>query len=273
MSVNVIVPLLPMAAVRLAPTAMTVYPSASSGVPVLTTETTMLPVVAPGGGGGGGGAGGFGPADSPPPHTVSVNNAPQVQICRTTAPRIAAYTGKNAATTTKGTDTMMIVGLIIVSGALIYLFSRTNQRSLDERYGQLKALPPVAKDFTTPEGAILLLEDAYRRRDIEAAIAAKDFNTEAKLMLQKMPLNDQIDDALIEKTAQALMLSFRRTTTAQWPNFDDCESFFTKREPYAEKVVVVTEVCRFRDHRFSTQRLLVAETDGAWRVLNPLRGG
>jgi hypothetical protein len=164
-----------------------------------------------------------------------------------------------------------IVVLAVVAVGIAFAVRRSGkQRARDEAYAQLKALPPVLKDFKTPEGAILCLEDAYRRRDIEAAIAAKDFNTEAKLMLQKTGLKDHIDDELITKTAEALVASFRAHTTASWPDFEGLELFFTKREPHADKIVLITEMCRFLDGGFSEQQILVAETPQGWRVLNPV---
>ena len=133
---------------------------------------------------------------------------------------------------------------------------------------ELKSLPRFAKDFSTPEGALLCLEDAYRRRDIEAAVAAKDFRTEARLMLQETGWKDQITEDNISLTAEALMLSFRAHTTAKWPDFDGMESFFAARQPYDVKVVVITEVCRFPDGGFSKEYMLVSETPEGWRVLH-----
>ena len=166
----------------------------------------------------------------------------------------------------------IVIGILVVIAIVAFFAFRGSgtQQVRDEAYAQLKALPPIAKDFTTPEGAILCLEDAYRRRDIEAAIAAKDFKTEAKLMLQKTGFKDHIDDEIIAKTAEALTASFRTHTTAKWPDFEGLESFFTKREPHADKVVLVTEMCRFPDGGFSQQQMLVAETPQGWRVLNPV---
>src|ERR1041385_6021697 len=86
------------------------------------------------------------------------------------------------------------------------------QQAADEMHVELMALPEVRKDFTIPEGAILCLEDAYRRKDIEAAVAAKDFKTEARLMLQRGELKDVIDERLIEKTANILLASYRAHT-------------------------------------------------------------
>jgi hypothetical protein len=164
-----------------------------------------------------------------------------------------------------------IAVLVVVAVVIALVFRRSGtQQARDDTYAQLKALPVFGKDFTTPEGAILCLEEAYRRRDIEAAVAAKDFKTEARLMLQKTGFKDHIDDEMIAKTAEALVASFRAHTTAGWPNFEGLESFFTKREPHTDNVVLVTEICRFPDGGFSQQRILVAETPQGWRVLNPV---
>ncbi len=40
---------------------------------------------------------------------------------------------------------------------------------------ELRALPAVEKNFKTPEGAILCLEEAYRRQNIELACACRNF--------------------------------------------------------------------------------------------------
>ena len=90
---------------------------------------------------------------------------------------------------------------------------------------------------------------------------------------KKQPTLDEIYAELkalppVAKTAEALLLSFRTHTTADWPDFKGLESFFTKREPYSDKIVVITEVCRFPDHEFSTEHLLVTETANGWRVLH-----
>ena len=77
--------------------------------------------------------------------------------------------------------TALVILILLAVGAA--LFFTTRQKGIasadNETYAKLKAMPPVAKNFETPEGAILCLEDAYRRKDIEAAVAAKDFKIEA----------------------------------------------------------------------------------------------
>ncbi|MEK7380745.1 MAG: hypothetical protein AAB075_07025 [Gemmatimonadota bacterium] len=155
----------------------------------------------------------------------------------------------------------------VTIGSVIVFRHAGIRRAQQATYAQLKALPPVVMDFTTPEGAILSLEDAYRRRDIEAAVAAKDFSMEAKLMLRSLD-RTEVDDALVARTAEVLLASFRTATTAAWPDFEGLQCFLTKREPHADQVVRVTEVCRYPDGGFSEQQILVGPTARGWMVLN-----
>jgi hypothetical protein len=166
--------------------------------------------------------------------------------------------------------TIVVASMLLVAVGLFALRRPDAQQARDEVYAELKAQPPVAKDFSTPEGAILCLEEAYRRRDIEAAIAAKDFKIEARLLLKETGFKDHLDDEMVAETAEALVAAFRANTTVEWPDFEGLESFFTERQPHSDNVVVVTELCRFPDGGFSQQQILVAETPLGWRVLNPV---
>ena len=141
------------------------------------------------------------------------------------------------------------------------------QRALEELHIELMALPEVGKDFTTPEGAILCLEDAYRKKDIEAAVAARDFLSEARIVIEKSTLRAGISDENVALLAEVFEKAFRRETVSCWPAFDNLESFFPKRENIAEGIVSVTEVCRFPDGLVSLQKMLVGETPHGWRVL------
>ena len=68
----------------------------------------------------------------------------------------------------------------------------------------------IKKDFATPEGAILCLEDAYRAEDLEAAVACMDFRTQARLTLTEANWpKEEIDDHLLDQTAEMLESSFR----------------------------------------------------------------
>ena len=165
---------------------------------------------------------------------------------------------------------LIVLLAVIAVGALSMYRRSVVDRAKESVYAELKRLPPVSKDFSTPEGAILCLEDAYRRKDMDAAIAAKDFKTEARLMLERTRFKEHLDEEMVAKTSEALIASFRAHTSARCPDFDGLESFFLKREPHSEKVVIVTEECRFPDGLYSRQGILVAESAQGWRVLNPV---
>ncbi len=130
----------------------------------------------------------------------------------------------------------------------------------------------IRHDFSSPEGAILCLEDAYRSKDLAAAVACKDFKIEARLMLdkfEKLP-KEQIDDALVAQTAEVLELAYRKELKEEgFPDMTGVISTFPKKETFKEDVVIVTEVCHYPDSGTSQQKILVAKTANGWRVLNP----
>lgn len=127
-------------------------------------------------------------------------------------------------------------------------------------------------DFTTPEGAILKLEEAYRSKDIEAAVAAKDFVSEARVMLSRLNKGMDKDAEVLKETAEVLELSFRaEMKKSGFPDFTGLKSRFPSKEKLKdfEGIVAVTEVCTFPDGGTSRQKILVAKTAKGWRVLNP----
>jgi hypothetical protein len=157
-----------------------------------------------------------------------------------------------------------IVWLIPVASVLIPSFVGCGSRTED--------VTPL-RDFTTPEGAVLCLEDAYRACDIEAVIKCKDFRIEARLMLGKLQQDFSGDKEVLAKTAELLELSFRKELqTNGFPDFEGLECRFVNRAPYENQddIVIVTEICTFPDGGTSTQKILVANTESGWRVLNPI---
>lgn len=128
-------------------------------------------------------------------------------------------------------------------------------------------------DFSTPEGAILCLEDAYDAKDIEKAIACKDFETEARLMLEKMGKEGGFADhpAIREQAAKALKLSFIKLLQEEgFPDFKGVLRAFPHREKISDDHYIITEVCRYPNRSKSSQRLHVWRKNGEWKVLNPV---
>jgi len=149
---------------------------------------------------------------------------------------------------------------------------KSKEQEEQEALAELRALPQPAMDFTTPEGAILCLEDAYRRRDIEAAVDCKDFLIEGTLLLLEAAPETAEDPQIQKQTAEVLELAYRKEITENWPDMEGVESFFVASEPLDGElaIVLVTEFNRYPDGSFSESYLRVGKTENGWRVLNPV---
>jgi hypothetical protein len=153
------------------------------------------------------------------------------------------------------------------------MFSRLLGALRGRQSASLRHEREFARDFSSPQGALLVLEDAYRAGDVEAVVAAKDFTREAELMLARLPIpSAAADPELVAKTAETLELAFRAELRSGFPNVTGTESTFSDATPYPGPagVVVVTEVVRYPDGGSSRQEMLVAQTSRGWRVLIPL---
>jgi len=125
-----------------------------------------------------------------------------------------------------------------------------------------------AADFTTPENAIRALETAYINKDVEAAVAAKDFTEEARLLLQSMDPAFAEDPEMLRKTAELLELSFRRQMKEiGFPDFSDVECSLGKPKTVTPTLVKITERCVFADGGAETEDLHVFNSDKGWRVV------
>jgi hypothetical protein len=128
--------------------------------------------------------------------------------------------------------------------------------------------------FATVEGALHELEAAYRDGDIERAIAAKDFHAEARVILFNIGGPDLGDEALVEKTADALELAFRKEIEQSgFPDFDQLDCREVARQPFEHfpDIWVVTEDCFFPDGGQSRQEILMSKRPDGWRVMNPIK--
>ncbi len=124
-------------------------------------------------------------------------------------------------------------------------------------------------DLKTPEGAILSLENAYDRDDLDAALACKDFNEEARMMLSSM--NMDFDEEIISSTAEVLELSFINNITEHgFPKFYNLQNAFPLREKIDEDHYVITEICWFPDGGKSIQKLNTYKSASGWKVLGPV---
>jgi uncharacterized protein YegJ (DUF2314 family) len=150
-----------------------------------------------------------------------------------------------------------------------------DKKDFDRRTGFIidEGVDYFEHDFTTPEGAILCIEDAYDAHDINRAMACKDFEAEAKLMLshtkhmERLAANPQI----ITETEEVVRLTFMKFIDDHgFPSFKNVQRAFPFREFVREDLCIVTEVCHYPDRTKSRERLYVARKNGEWKVLNPV---
>ena len=126
----------------------------------------------------------------------------------------------------------------------------------------------VAANFSTPQGAIRSLENAYVKKDIEAAVAAKDFIAEAQLMLQHADPKLLKDRGIVSQTANVLELSFRKQIKDQgFPNFSGVKCSLGSPKNISATLVNIVETCVFPDGGTSVQTLHVFNGAHGWRVI------
>ena len=127
------------------------------------------------------------------------------------------------------------------------------------------ALPNgIRHDFSTPEGAILVLEDAYRAKDIDAAVEATSFTLMAEA-LGSFPFGDIGGSDMARENTELVENYFERTFRQQivregFPDFSSLTCEFTNNEVLNENVTGVTQVCGARRARRGTGPLPRAQT-------------
>ena len=125
-----------------------------------------------------------------------------------------------------------------------------------------------AADFTTPVAALKSLEEAYQHKDIDAAVAAKDFNFEAMVLLRSMGGTSNPDTKLIEQTAQTLELAFRKEIqTGGFPDFGQLRCTIVKESQLMPKLVEMIEECIFPDGEKSSDKLHAFNNGQGWHIV------
>jgi hypothetical protein len=135
---------------------------------------------------------------------------------------------------------------------------------------------PASFDTTTPEGLILKLEDAYRRKDMATVIKCRNFKAEAYYMLKydmgnKLGLTT-MEHELVDQTAEVLELGFRKEIEQRgFPDFTGLRSAFPSKKKLQDGFWEITEVCTFPDGGHSKQRLLLYFDGTSYTFCHPIR--
>jgi len=136
-------------------------------------------------------------------------------------------------------------------------------------FGSLFQLAAHAADFSTPENAVRSLEAAYINKNLEAAVEAKDFANEAKLMLNKIKPDFANNPNILKQTSEVLELAFRKEMKEKgFPDFSNLKCSINELQNISSSLVKLTETCVFPDGDNSVQDLYVSKSDKGWRVVN-----
>lgn len=133
----------------------------------------------------------------------------------------------------------------------------------------LFSLPAMANDLSTPDKALKSLEEAYIRKDIETAVAAKDFRYEALAMLSANKNLQNSGGDLVNKATEVLELSFRKQMqTKGFPDFSNLHCSVMSQKQLKPELVEMVEECVFPDGGKSTDILYAAKSIVGWRIVN-----
>jgi hypothetical protein len=128
--------------------------------------------------------------------------------------------------------------------------------------------PAGAANFETPEAAVQSLESAYVSKDIDAVVAAKDFDAEARFILYKSNPALAADTQVVNEAAGVLERSFRDQIQSRgFPQYEKFKCSITGREAILPTLVRLTEDCRLPGGHRLKQTFSILQTQKGWRVV------
>ena len=122
-------------------------------------------------------------------------------------------------------------------------------------------------DLTTPEGAIVKIENYYTEQSLEGVISCKDFEMEAENLLEERGaiITEEIKNKIAEALKSSLIETFQLN---EFPSFDNIERCFTLMEE-KENQRLIEEKVIFQNGNVTFNNLLLGlSTTGDWKVLN-----
>jgi hypothetical protein len=125
---------------------------------------------------------------------------------------------------------------------------------------------PAGPDFSTPEGALRMLEDAYRSADVEQIIACKDFVIESMFLL---PGGSDISEVVRDATVTVLEARFREDLLENPPDWEGISASITGREDLPGDMVILTERLEFPSGENAELQIFVGKRDESWKVVVP----
>jgi uncharacterized protein YegJ (DUF2314 family) len=122
-------------------------------------------------------------------------------------------------------------------------------------------------DSSTPEGAIIKIENYYSNNDLKGVISCKYFEMEAENLLKERGaiITEETKSKISEALKSSLIETFQSN---EFPNFENIERCFTLLEEKEDQRLIEEKVI-FQNGNFTFNKLWVWRSkEGDWKVLN-----
>ncbi len=121
------------------------------------------------------------------------------------------------------------------------------------------------------------LEAAYTAKDIEAAVAARDFAAEAREMLLAISKGDTTvskDAGILKQTADVLEQGYRLEMKSKgFPPMATLQCQAVEQTPKRPDLVPMLETCIWPNKSRSTETVYAIKTSAGWKIITLPAGG
>ncbi|MCW8129980.1 MAG: hypothetical protein KIS92_06460 [Planctomycetota bacterium] len=148
-------------------------------------------------------------------------------------------------------------------------------RRLRRRSSSLDLTTPIPADLTlrfdTPEAALRSIEDAYRRKNVRAILACRDFHLEAKFVVRKLSETHPDYAKMLEMNAGLCKTHFLSLLEEEGiPEWNGVGVKVTGKESLPDGMFVMSEELTLPDGSKLPQQSFVGKSkDGTYKVLMP----
>ncbi|MCC9073280.1 hypothetical protein ACFSJW_08540 [Flavobacterium artemisiae] len=123
----------------------------------------------------------------------------------------------------------------------------------------------MSYSYNTPEQAIISLENAFSNKDIVNVVASKNFEAEAKIVLQRT--NVELNEETIDLTAKLLELSLvEYILNNGFPDFSMVKRQFSELSEIDNDLYFIEETLIYEDGKTYSNIIFLTVEDNKWKV-------
>jgi hypothetical protein len=144
----------------------------------------------------------------------------------------------------------------------------------ENEWAILKKTNNFTKDFTSPQGAVLCLEDAYRAKDIKKILNCRDFKlTYQYIFKYETSKNFQFlkpEEEVILRTAKDTENLYINDLKKSIPDFSVViKSEFPRMKIIDKDFLILEEICTLNNGKITKQQLIMGKNTNGWKMLMP----